>query len=49
MQRPGEWDSSHAVELWLSNKNIDRVNRRDSRAQPTTTASTRVQTEEVII
>ena len=40
-----EWDSSRAVELWLSDK-TRRVNRRDSHAQPTTSASTRVQAEE---
>ena len=40
-----EWDSSRAVKLWLSNKTCT-VNHRDSRAQPTTSASTRVQAEE---
>ena len=43
-----QWDSSRAVELWLSDK-TRRVNRRDSRAQPTTSASTRVQAEEEVI
>ena len=29
----GEWDTSHAVKLWWSDK-LRRVNRRDSHAQP---------------